>query len=105
MMDTNPGQLVQRKALFCYQPNWSAYHEVQRTVRQTWQGHISGVPMFQFTRKLRSIKRDLKSWSRVKCTHFRTQIEKNTTQLQIVESKIIMAVSYTHLTLPTNREV
>ena len=46
--------------------------------------------MFRFTWKLRIIKSALKNWSRAKLTHFRKQVEKNTTQLQLVESKIII---------------
>ena len=89
MMDTNPAQISQRKTLFGYQPNWSTYRDVQRIVRQNWKGRNTGVPMFRFTRKLRSIKSTLKIWSRAKFTHFRNQVGKNTTQLQFVESKMI----------------
>jgi len=81
--------MSQRKLLFRYQPNWSTYQDVQRIVRHNWQGHGTGVPMFRFLRKLRSIKNELKSWKKAKFTHFRHQVDKNTTQLQIVESKLI----------------
>jgi len=90
LMDTDPGSRTPRKSLFRYQPNWSAYQEVQRLVRHNWQEHTKRVPMFRFTRKLRSIKSGLKRWSQVKFMHFRTQLEKNTDQLQLVESKIVL---------------
>jgi len=54
--------------------------------------------MFRLTRKLRRIKSELKSWKKAKFTHFRNQIEKNTTQLQFVESKLITAPQCHRLT-------
>jgi len=50
---------------------------------------VIGAPMFRLTRKLRSIKRELKTWSMTKFANFRKQIEKNTNKLQLVESKLI----------------
>jgi len=89
MLDTNSVQISQRKTLFRYQPNWATYHDVQRIVRKNWKGCNTGVPIFRFTQKLCSIKSDLKFWSRAKFANFRKQVEKNTTKLQFVESKII----------------
>ena len=89
LLDTHPAQLVQRKSLFRYQPNWSHYHDAQSIVRKKWIGYITGTPMFRFTSNLRRIKSALKIWSRSKFSNFRTQVEKNTTQLQLVESRII----------------
>jgi len=89
MLDTNPAQFAPRKSLFRYQPHWSHYHEAQSIVRKKWLGQGTGAPMFRFTRKLRRIKRELKIWSRSKFSAFRTQIEKNTSKLQFVESRII----------------
>jgi len=51
--------------------------------------------MFRLTRKLRCIKHDLKAWSIPKFSKFRNQVEKNTTKLHIVESKLI-ADPYSH---------
>jgi len=89
MLDTNPTQFAQRKSMFRYQPHWSHYHKAQSIVRKKWSGHISGTPMFRFTRTLRCIKNELKIWSRSQFSNFRTQMEKNTSKLQLVESRII----------------
>ena len=91
LLDTNPAQLFKRKTIFRYQPNWSAYAEVQRTVRKEWTGRTYGTAMFRFTRKLRSIKSALKPWSKTKFNNFRSQIDKNTTKLHLVESKLLAA--------------
>jgi len=91
LLDTNPAQLFKRKTIFRYQPNWSAYAEVQRTVRKEWTGRTHGTAMFRFTRKLRSIKSALKPWSKTKFNNFRSQIDKNTTKLHLVESKLLAA--------------
>jgi len=45
--------------------------------------------MFRLTRKLHCIKRDFKIWSKSKFSNFRTQVDKNTSQLHLVESKLL----------------
>jgi len=89
LLDTQPGQFSQRKSVFRYQPSWSTHQTVQCIVRRNWKGRHSGTPMFRFIRKLRCIKNELKGWCRSKFSHFRSQVEKNTSQLHLVESKII----------------
>jgi len=89
LLDTNPAPLSRRKTVFRYQPHWSDYADVQRIVRKTWMGRSHGTPMFRLTRKLHSIKSNLKTWSRSKFSNFRNQIDKNTSKLHLVESKLI----------------
>ena len=48
-----------------------------------------GQPCFDFSRKLRSIKSALKTWSKSKFSNFRSQVEKNTNKLHLVESKLL----------------
>ena len=58
-------------------------------------GRTTGTPMFRLTQKLRSIKSAFKTWSMLKFTNFRKQVENNTNKLHIVESKLI-ADPYSH---------
>ena len=89
LLDTNPAQFSKSKSLFRYQPSWSSYDDVHCIVRKNWTGRFSGTPMFKVTRQLCCIKHDLKAWSIPKFSNFRNQVEKNTTKLHIVESKLI----------------
>ena len=89
MLDTNPAPSVQHRSIFRYQPHWSHYPETRNIVSKNWVGHIPGTPMFRFTRKLRTIKSELKIWSRAKFSNFRTQVDKNTAKLQLIESRLI----------------
>ena len=50
---------------------------------------ITSIPMFWLTRKLRSIKLELKASSMTKFANFCKQVGKNTNILQLVESKLI----------------
>jgi len=89
LLDTNLGHHSQRRSIFRYQPNWSSYVEVQRTVHKEWMRRPYGTAMFRFSRKLRSIKAALKTWSKAKFANFQNQIEKNSHKLHIVESKLL----------------
>ena len=89
LLDTAPAQFVHRKPLFRYQPHWSHYHEAHSLVRKIWRRQTSGTPMFKFTSNLRRLKSTLKVWNRSKFSNYRTQMEKNTNQLHLVESKLL----------------
>ena len=89
MLDTDNIQFPMHKSLFRYHPHWSHYDDVRRLVQKNWNSRVSGTPMFRLTQKLHCIKRELKVWSKSKFSNFRHQVDKNTSRLHFVESKLI----------------
>jgi len=89
LLGTSTAQLPIHKSLYQYHPHWSNYDDMRRIVRKNWMSRFSGTPMFRLTRKLHCIKRELKSWSKSKFSNFRHQVDKNTSRLHFVESKLI----------------
>ena len=89
LLNTSPTPVVRKKPPFRYQPHWSSYEPVSSIVRHHWSKRSTGTPMFQITRKLHSIKSELKVWSLHRFGNFRQQISKNSEKIQFVESQLL----------------
>ena len=50
---------------------------------------VQGTPMHRVIQKLKKIKLDLKSWSKITFGNFKSKLERNAEKLLLVETKLV----------------
>jgi len=65
------------------------YQNVDTIVYNNWRCNHQGTNMFQILRKLKSVNREVKDWSKRNFGNFNEKLTKNTEKIDNVEERLI----------------
>ena len=74
---------------FRFQNFWCKHQQVDIVTSSNWQPNFKGTNMFNFTKKLKNVKYEIKGWSKNHFDNFHEKLTRNTQKTDYVEDKLL----------------
>ena len=99
ILATEPPRIRQKAFPFRFQNFWSNYHQANSIVKKQWGVTIQGTKMFQFSKKLKCIKYDLKAWAKMQFGNFHNKIALTNKKLTMSKAGYLRVLTVSDSTL------
>ena len=73
---------------FRFQNYWGNYQQVDNIIKKKCRTEINGTKMFQFAKKLKLIKHEVKDWSKNHFGNYHDKLSKNEQKIEYVERQL-----------------
>jgi len=80
---------IQKAFPFRFQNFWCKCHPVDTIITKNWRGNFTGTNMFNFAKKLKTIKHKVKGWSKTHFGNLHDKLAKNTQKINYIEDKLL----------------
>ena len=69
---------------------WCKYNQFDNIIKRNWITNIRGANMFKFVKKLKTIKYEIKDWSKKHFGNLHDKITKNGKKIEYVEERFLL---------------